>query len=41
VRVVRDQRDHSFWESDLRIQAGDKLIVIRPPTTQVVDRESR
>jgi voltage-gated potassium channel len=41
VRVVRDQHDHSFWESDLRIQAGDKLIVIRPPTTQVVDRGSR
>jgi voltage-gated potassium channel len=41
VRVVRDQHDHSFWESDLRIQAGDRLIVIRPPVTQVVDREAK
>ena len=40
VRVVREQRDHSFWESDLRIQAGDRLIVIRPPTTQVVGGDS-
>jgi voltage-gated potassium channel len=31
VRVVRDQRPHSIWESDMRIQPGDKLIVIRPP----------
>jgi voltage-gated potassium channel len=31
VRVVRDQHPHSIWESDMRIQPGDKLIVIRPP----------
>ena len=31
VRIVRDQKHHSFWESDLRVQAGDRLIVIRPP----------
>lgn len=41
VRVVRDQQHHSLWESDLRIQPGDKLIVIRPPTTQVVESESQ
>jgi hypothetical protein len=28
LRVVRDRKSHSFWESDLRIQADDKLIVI-------------
>jgi voltage-gated potassium channel len=31
VRIVRDQQHHSFWENDLRVQPGDKLIVIRPP----------
>lgn len=30
VRVVRRQHAHSFWESDLRIEAGDRLIVLRP-----------
>ncbi|MFC4312780.1 potassium channel family protein [Steroidobacter flavus] len=28
LRVVRDRHSYSFWESDLRIQAEDKLIVI-------------
>lgn len=31
VRIVRNHQPHSIWESDVRIQAGDKLIVIRPP----------
>lgn len=31
VRIVRGQQPHSIWESDLRVQPGDKLIVIRPP----------
>jgi voltage-gated potassium channel len=31
VRVVRGQHAYSFWESNLRIEVGDKLIVIRPP----------
>ena len=31
VRIVREQQHHSFWESDLRVQPDDKLIVIRPP----------
>jgi voltage-gated potassium channel len=31
VRVVREQHAYSFWESDLRIQEGDRLIVIQRP----------
>ncbi len=29
VRVVRDGHAYSFWQSEVRIQPGDKLIVIR------------
>ena len=29
VRVVRSNREYSFWEPDIQIQQGDKLIVIR------------
>lgn len=31
LRVVRDRHSYSFWESDLRIQPEDKLIVIGAP----------
>lgn len=31
VRVVREQEPHSIWDSDVRIRAGDKLIVMLPP----------
>jgi voltage-gated potassium channel len=31
VRVVRDQEPHSIWDTEVRIQPGDKLIVMRPP----------
>jgi voltage-gated potassium channel len=31
VRVVRGQEPHSIWDSEVRIQSGDKLIVMRPP----------
>lgn len=31
VRVVRGQHAFSLWESDLRIEPGDRLIVIRRP----------
>lgn len=31
VRVVRDQEPHSIWDAGIRIQPGDKLIVMRPP----------
>jgi voltage-gated potassium channel len=31
VRVVRDQEPHSIWDAEVRIQPGDKLIVMRPP----------
>jgi voltage-gated potassium channel len=29
VRVVRANHEYSFWEPDVHIQQGDKLIVIR------------
>ena len=31
VRVVRNQEPHSIWDVDVRIQSGDKLIVMHPP----------
>jgi voltage-gated potassium channel len=31
VRVVRGQEPHSIWDSNVIIQPGDKLIVMRPP----------
>lgn len=31
VRVVRNQEPHSIWDIDVRIQSGDKLIVMHPP----------
>ncbi|HEY5755188.1 MAG TPA: potassium channel family protein [Steroidobacter sp.] len=31
LRVMRDRHSYGFWESDLRIQADDKLIVIGAP----------
>jgi voltage-gated potassium channel len=33
VRVVRNQLPYSIWDSEVRIQPGDKLIVIRPAGT--------
>jgi voltage-gated potassium channel len=34
VRVVRNQEPHSIWDVDVRIQPGDKLIVMHPPALE-------
>ncbi len=39
LRVLRGQRSYGFWESDLRIQAEDKLIVIGAPGTPPDQRQ--
>jgi len=39
LRVLRGEHSYGFWESDLRIQAEDKLIVIGAPGTPPHQRQ--
>lgn len=41
VRVVRNQEPHSIWDVDVRIQPGDKLIVMHPPAAGTGGSQSR
>ena len=40
LRVLRGHHSYSFWESELRIQPGDKLIVIGAPVANPTDERS-